>query len=213
MVAARWDRAAIESLVGRALAEVHEGEAEVLLTARDAALTRFANSRIHQNVAEHDATIRVRVVADGRTGVASTNRTDADGLRDVAARAVAICRHATPNPGGAPLSGPVPSTAPPDLGFAEATALSDPEMRAVGARAVIVAGDAGGLETSGAFSTETTMLAIANSRGMWNSHTVTQAKLLTVMMDGNGASGYAQATDTDVRAIDATALGEEAADK
>jgi predicted Zn-dependent protease len=48
---------------------------------------------------------------------------------------------------------------------------------------------------------------------MWNRHSVTQAKLLTVMMDGNGASGYAQATGTDVRAIDATAVGEEAADK
>jgi predicted Zn-dependent protease len=78
---------------------------------------------------------------------------------------------------------------------------------------VIVAGDAANLETSGAFSTETAMIAVANSRGMWNSHTVTQAKLLTVMMDGNGASGYAQATGTDVRAIDATAVGEEAADK
>ena len=213
MVATRWDRAAVESLMGRALAEVREGEAEVILTSRDAALTRFANSRIHQNVAEHDATIRVRVVDEGRTGVASTNRTDADGLRDVAARAVAICRRATPNPGGAPLSGPLPSNAPPDLGFADATSRSDPEMRAAGARSVIVAGDAAGLETSGAFSTETAMLAVANSRGMWNSHSVTQAKLLTVMMDGNGASGYAQSTSTDVRAIDATAVGEEAADK
>src|SRR3970040_479932 len=127
-----WDRGAIESLVGRARDEVREGEAEVFFTARDAALTRFANSRIHQNVAEYDATIRVRVVDEGRTGVASTNRTDADGLRDVAARAVAICRLATPNPGGAPLSGPVPSTAPPNLGFADATARSDPEMRDVG---------------------------------------------------------------------------------
>ncbi|MEO7333439.1 MAG: metallopeptidase TldD-related protein, partial [Gemmatimonadales bacterium] len=120
---------------------------------------------------------------------------------------------ATPNPNEAPLMGPMPSDAAADLGFAEVTARSDPELRALGARAVIVAGDAAGLETSGAFSTETAMLAVANSRGMWNSHTVTQAKLLTVMMDGNGASGYAQSTATDVRAIDATALGEEAADK
>lgn len=213
MVATRPDPSTIESLVARALEEVREGEAEVLFSARDAALTRFANSRIHQNVAEHDATIRVRVVDEGRTGVATTNRTDADGLREVASRAVAICRRATPNPDGSPLPGPAPSTASPDLGYAEATARSDPEMRAAGARAVIIAGDAAGLETSGAFSTETATLAVANSRGMWNTHTVTQAKLLTVMMGANGASGYAQATTPDVRAIDATAVGEEAADK
>ena len=36
-------------------------------------LTRFANNTIHQNVAEHDATIRVRLVDGGRTGVAATN--------------------------------------------------------------------------------------------------------------------------------------------
>ena len=59
----------------------------------------------------------------------------------------------------------------------------------------------------------TATLAVANSRGMWNAHSVTQAKLLTVMMGSNGASGYAQATAPDVRALDAAALGEEAADK
>jgi predicted Zn-dependent protease len=42
---------------------------------------------------------------------------------------------------------------------------------------------------------------------------VTQAKLLTVMMDGNGGSGYAQAVGPDVRSIDPAAIGEEAADK
>jgi predicted Zn-dependent protease len=212
MVAIR-SRTELESLLARALDQVREGEAEVLFTARDAALTRFANSRIHQNVSEHDATIRLRVVEDGRTGVATTNRTDVEGLREVAARATAICRRAPANPDAGELAGPNRSTASDSLGFVDATARSDPETRAAGARAVIVAGDAAGLETSGAFSTDTATLAVANTRGMWNAHTVTQAKLLTVMMGGNGASGYAQATSPDVRAIDATALGEEAADK
>ena len=94
-----------------------------------------------------------------------------------------------------------------------ATARADPELRAAGARAVIAAGDAARLESSGAFSTETATLAVANSRGMRNTHSVTQAKLLTVMMGENGASGYAQATAPDIRAIDPAAVGEEAADK
>lgn len=208
-----WDRPALESILAKALSLVTDAEAEALFTAHDAALTRFANSRIHQNVAERDATIRMRIVRDGRTGVATTNRLDDEGLREVVARAKATAALATPNPNGAPLADPIASTADPDLGYVSVTAHADPELRAAGARAVIAAGDAAHLESSGAFATETATLAVANSRGMWNAHSVTQAKLLTVMMDGNGASGYAQATAPDVRAIDPAALGEEAADK
>ena len=81
-----WDRPALESILAQALSLVEEGEAEALFTARDAALTRFANSRIHQNVADRDATLRMRVVRDGRTGVATTNRLDDEGLAEVVAR-------------------------------------------------------------------------------------------------------------------------------
>jgi PmbA protein len=176
-------------------------------------LTRFANSSIHQNVAERDASLRLRIVRDARTGVATTNRLDDEGLREVVARASATMALATPNPDGAPLANPSPSAADPELGYVAATVRADPELRAAGARAVIAAGDAAHLQSSGAFATETATLAVANSRGMWNAHTVTQAKLLTVMMDGRGASGYAQATAPDVRALDAAALGEEAAEK
>jgi PmbA protein len=207
------DDPGLESLLSQALSFVTDAEAEVMFTARRAALTRFANSRIHQNVAERDATLRVRLVQDARTGVASTNRLDDEGLREVVGRAAATLALATPNPDGAPLAAPNPSTADAALGYVAATARADPELRAAGARAVIAAGDAAHLESSGAFSTETATLAVANSRGMRNTHTVTQAKLLTVMMDGDGASGYAQAFAPDVRAIDAAAVGEEAAGK
>ena len=208
-----WNRPTLEALLAHALSMVADAEGEALFTAHDAALTRFANSRIHQNVAERDATLRMRVVRDGRTGVATTNRLDDEGLREVVARASATMALAAPNPHGAPLADPLPSTAEPQLGYVAATDRADPELRAAGARAVIEAGDNAHLESSGAFSTETATLAVANSRGMWNAHTVTQAKLLTVMMDGDGASGYAQATAPDVRSLDAAAIGEEAAEK
>ncbi|MEX0710427.1 MAG: metallopeptidase TldD-related protein [Chloroflexota bacterium] len=213
MVGERGDRAAMEATMAAALDLVVDAEAEAMFTARDAALTRFANSRIHQNVAEHDATMRMRLVRDGSTGVATTNRLDAEGLREVVARATATLALATPNLDGAPLADPLPSTAPAELGYVAATARADPDLRAAGARAVIAAGDAARLESSGAFSTETATLAVANTRGMSNVHSVTQAKLLTVMMDGNGASGYAQSTASDIRSIDPAAVGEEAAEK
>lgn len=213
MVDQPMDPAALDSLLGRALSLATHAEAEVIFTERSAALTRFANSRIHQNVAERDATVRIRLVRDGCTGVATTNRLDDEGLREAMARASATLALATPNPQGAPLASAKPSTADAGLGFAAATARADPELRAAGARAVIAAGDAAHLESSGAFSTETATLAVANTRGMRNVHSVTQAKLLTVMMGEDGASGYAQATAPDIRSIDPAAVGEEAADK
>ena len=49
-------------------------EAEALVTADDARLTRFANSEIHQNVAETNVECNLRFVVGKRVGVASTGR-------------------------------------------------------------------------------------------------------------------------------------------
>lgn len=202
----------IDALLDHALGAIDGGEAEATYLATDSALTRFAMSRIHQNVAEHDATLRVRLVRDGRTGVADTNRLDDSGLRELVERASAIRDRAAVNPEQAPLARPN-GVADPMAGFVEATALADPALRAAGAAAVIAAGEEGALDVAGAFTTERTTLAVANTAGMRGRHTGTQAKLLTVMMGRGGASGYAQAFGTDVREIDADAVGEEAADR
>ena len=186
---------------------------EALYMGRDAALTRFAGSRIHQNVSEHDATLRVRAVDGDRSGVASTNRLDAEGIAEVVARAADICRRAAPNPQPTPLPAGEAGGVASDVGYAGATADTDPERRAEGARAVIASADAGGLDASGAFSTEAVTMAVANSNGLHSRHTFTQAKLLTVMTGEERASGYAQATAPDVAEIDAAAVGAEAADK
>ena len=63
----------LELVAGRA-------EAEVAVFAGRFALTRFANSHIHQNVADDHVGVRIRVVADGRMASSSTNRADTDGL-------------------------------------------------------------------------------------------------------------------------------------
>lgn len=189
------------------------GDGEVMYTGRDAALTRFAGSRIHQNVSEHDASLRVRAVDGNRSGVASTNRLDAEGIRDVVQRAADICRRSAPNPASASLPAATAGEVDSSVGYVAATAEADPERRAAGVREVIAAADLGGLDASGAFSTESSTLAIANSNGLRSRHTSTGAKLLTVMTGPDRASGYAQATSTDIGEIDAAAVGAEAADK
>lgn len=204
------------AVLERALRHSTAGTTEALYLAQDAALTRFANNQVHQNIREHDATLQVRVIDNDRIGVASTNRLDEAGIRDVVDRATAIAVRSEPNPRAAVLPEPDGHSADPDLGFVPATADASADLRADGARVVIAAGSAAGLETAGSFATATMTIAVANSHGIRAEHRSTRATLLTVMMDGfasGAASGYAQAGSPDVRDIDAAALGAEAASK
>ena len=53
------------------------------------ALTRFANSRIHQNVTEDRASVTLTAALDGRVARAVTNRTTPEGLAALVERALA----------------------------------------------------------------------------------------------------------------------------
>ena len=213
MVATRDE---VGELLDRALALSEAPQTEVVYLGQDSALTRFATNQIHQNVREHDASLQVRVIDEDRIGVASTNRLEEDGIRDVVERAAAIAARSAPNPRAAILPEPDGRTHDPELGFVAATAEAGAELRAEGARAVIDAGEAKGLQSSGSFSTSVMTIAVANTHGIRAQHRSTRAALLTVMMDGfasGAASGYAHAGSPDVREIDAAALGEVAARK
>ncbi|MGH2401556.1 MAG: TldD/PmbA family protein [Candidatus Limnocylindria bacterium] len=206
----------IEELLDRALRVSTAGATEALYLAQDSALTRFATNRIHQSVREHDATLQVRVIDEDRIGVASTNLLDEGGIRDVVERAAAIAERSAPNPRAAVMPEPDGREHDPELGYVAATGEASADRRAEGARAVIAAGEAKGLQSSGSFSTSVMTVAVANSHGIRSRHRSSRAALLTVMMDGfasGAASGYAHAGATDVADIDAEALGREAADK
>jgi len=203
------------TLAGRALERAMAAgatEAEAVVMAEDAALTRFANSQIHQNVAERNATINLRFVLGTRVAVVSTDRSDDEGLRHLVERAAAIAAVVEPleDWGGLPGSGPVEEL---PSAYASGTAEASPELRADGVRAVIAAADAAGVTAFGSFSTGTETLAVANSAGIAVGGTRTSAQLLTVSMGPGGGTGYAETATVDATTIDASALGREAAGK
>jgi hypothetical protein len=111
-------------------------EAEALVMSEDSALTRFANSEIHQNVAETNVTINLRVVVGKRVGVASSGRTDAQGLRRLAENAAAIARvvEELEDWGGLPGRTEIRDVAG---AYSRTTAHASPEFRAEAVRAVI----------------------------------------------------------------------------
>src|SRR5580692_119958 len=77
---------------------------EALFGAHCAALTRFANNTIHQNVAEQDRWISVRVALDQQTARATTNRFDPDSIRGAVEQALALARSSAPNSELLPLT-------------------------------------------------------------------------------------------------------------
>ena len=187
-------------------------EVEVMAMADDGALTRFANSEIHQNVAESNVQVNLRFVVGKRVGVASTNRSDDEGLRRLAERAAAIARNSEELEDWGGLPEPTPIRDVPE-GYAPATADASPELRAEAVRAVIAAADAAGVVSYGSLSTATEALGIANSKGVRASQRRTVSQLLTVAMAPDGGSGYAEAAAVDVTTIDPAAVGRQAADK
>ena len=202
-----------EQVVERALA-AGATEAEVLVIADDSALTRFANSEIHQNVAETNVFVNLRFAIGKRVAVASTGRTDEAGLAGVIERAAAIAPNVEElaDWGGLPEPDGQPLVAQP-LAYVAGTAAATPESRAAEVRAVIGAADGVGALAFGSFRTAAETVSVANSRGIRAMERRTTAHLITVHMSPDGGTGYAEAASTDVAAISGAALGAEAASK
>ena len=206
-----------EDVLERAL-RIGATEAEVLVTAGDSALTRFANSEIHQNVAERSLTVSLRHIVGRRIAVVSTGKVDADGLRSLVHRAASIARSCEELEDWAGLPAPIDGAAGTVVGgtvtsWSDATAEATPELRAEGVRAVIAAADAAGVVAYGSFSTAAETLAVASSKGISAVQQRTSSQLLTVAMAPDGGSGYAEEAAVDATTIDAVAIGRESARK
>ena len=195
-------------------AKAGASQAEVLISVDDAALTRFANSEIHQNVAETNARLSLRFIDGQRIGVAATGRFDPAALAAVAETAGRIARNVEPNMDFVSLPRPGPAPIP-DLAaaYSTATAEATPELRADGARAVIAEADAAGVTAYGSFATTTETIVVANSLGVRASGARTSSQLITVSMGPSGGSGYAEAAAVDATRIDAAAIGREASER
>ncbi|HZO32864.1 MAG TPA: TldD/PmbA family protein [Chloroflexota bacterium] len=205
-----FGRGRFEALADRLLNASAADQTEVVVIGVDAALTRFANSGIHQNVAERNVQIRVRAIVGKRSGVATTNDVSEPALAQVLERAVEAAKRQPEDPDLPDLPGPLPVELV--SSFSQATADCSPEQRAKMVRPICALAVEHGLKASGACSSETTEIGIANSRGVRRHELRSSSSLLTVILDDQG-SGYAERTARDVESIDAEALGREAVDK
>jgi predicted Zn-dependent protease len=185
-------------------------EVEAILSTSNQALTRFANNAIHQNVSELSAHLSVRARIDGRTARASTNRLDADGIREVVEQAIAITRLTEPDEESLPMAG---SAEYRSVGrWSEPTAEVTPHERARAVAEAIAAVESVGQTAAGIYSTDATEYTLLNSRGVHAHYRETMARFsITAMADGS--SGWAKASACDHRDIKPLELALSAARK
>jgi predicted Zn-dependent protease len=176
-------------------------EAEVAVTRQSTALTRFANSFIHQNVADDTTTVRLRLHADGRTTASSTTVTSADGLRDLVDRTVAAARLAPADPTWPGLAPAVSPVGAPEMD--PATADASPDERAARVRAFV---DAAGLESAGYCRTSYQSVAFANSAGQTATTHTTEAAMDGIARAG-GCDGVARTSSARLADVDGATLG------
>jgi len=200
----------LKSIADRILGASTADQTEVLVFSNDSALTRFANSYIHQNVELTSVDISVRAVIGKKIGVAATNILSDESLRGVAERAVTLARHQKDNDDFQSLPAPAPIRQA--AAFSERTAKYTPEERADVVAAICDAARRANVTAAGAFKTSTGEMAVANSLGVFAYHQETTADISTTMMVDSG-SGYADRIAVDVGDIDGKALATEAIDK
>jgi PmbA protein len=194
-------------IAGRALAAADGDEAEVLVLSERSGLARFASSEVHQPTLIENTVVTMRIVRDGRVGIASTNRLDADGLRELTARAGEAADSAVAEPDFPGLADPQPL--PEVEGCDAALAGFGPEDQARLARAAIEAGSIG---LYGFFTSAVTELAIRSTKGVDAGQRMTDATTLIVAAD-EGESGYAEQTTWKAARVNPAAVSREASEK
>jgi predicted Zn-dependent protease len=211
-------------LAAQVLALVRAGgaspAAEVTVERQALALTRFANSFIHQNLADETTTVYLRLHAGGRTAAGATTITGPDGLRELVARTGEAVRHAPADPGWPGLAPPAPLAGA--AGFDEPTAAAEPAQRAQRVRDFVDA--AGGLETAGYCRTAHWSTAFANSAGQAVTGQTSEASMDGIArragavepsrgLHGSGSDGVARRTSVSLSDLDGALLGGRAAAK
>ena len=222
----RLDRLA--GLAEQALELVPAGaEAQVVAQWQWHALTRFAGSRIHQNLEQEGINVAIKVATGGRVAAAATSGTDRASLADAVERAIRAAAVRPVDPGWPGVAGPA------DPAAATAAAVTDPERwdDAVAAatpdqRAALVAAFLGnaagagagageGIDGAGYCDTQALAQAVATTAGRRARGRATRATLDGIFLrppeGGHTPAGSGHATSTRLADLDGDAVGRRAA--
>jgi len=183
-------------------------EAEAQVGSGVEALTRFANSFIHQNVAEDTPAVGLKLAVDGKVASGTTNRTDDESLSRLVEETLEA---ASLQPVDPEWPGLTPPSDVPDVDhWDQATADADPDARAAVVEQFVAAGP--GMRAAGYCDTAAMRVAFANSAG----HAV-EGRTTRATVDGihqtDESAGSAHQTGGSIGMLDGAAAGSLAAER
>jgi predicted Zn-dependent protease len=183
----------------------------------DRALTRFANSQIHQNVASKTGGVAVKVITKKRIGTLLANTLDERKIEDAVEKALNIARVAPPNKDFRSLPSPQKWT-PIKGAFDPKTAACTAEFRAGKVKDIIQTAHSKSTRVkavAGSFSTGSSSFAISNSLGVSAYAQVSLASVnVTVISEATGSQGFGSDEQHSrfVKELDHIQVADEAAD-
>ncbi len=189
----------------------HAQQTEVLIYYSSSQVTRFANNTIHQNVAEENVNVSVRVIEDKRIGHASSNNLKDKSLKEVVEKATQNAKFAPRDPHFYSL--PQKEIPRDDIvTFFPETAASSPEKKANDIEKIIKLALKEKLIASGAYRTITSVLGVANSLGIKSIQDFTKVSLNLVIMSDT-SSGFSSFVGENISLLDGKKLAQSAIKK
>jgi len=198
-------------ILEKAIAQCEADQADCVLINFEQSLSRFANNFIHQNVNQNNTKLFVRVVRNGRIGVATTNRLDAQALKSTCRRAIKIADVSPKKVGFKSL--PRPKAIPRIKTYFDATAGFNAQMRAEVIKKFCDRAKEHGMTASGSTAIYEGEIAVANSLGIRAYQPLTLASVALIMGYTQNESGYASGISRNVEDIDFDAILDVAAEK
>ena len=195
---------------------VDQAQASVFLS--DTALTRFANSQIHQNVATKNGGVMIKVVLKKRVSSLRVNSLEEEDVKKGVMQAVEIAKASRPNEAFKSLPEPEPWK-PLTGAFDEETASCTPRYRAEKVKeAVETAHSKSAMvkAVAGYFSTGSNAFAVANSLGVSAWARMSSANMKVTVISESGASqgfGAAEKYSRRVEDVRPSVLAEDASEK
>ncbi len=206
-----------EKAVKLALKEkVDQAQATAFLCSK--ALTRYANSQIHQNVASKIGGVKIKVVVNKRVGTLRVNTLEEKQIQDAVKQATKIAEVTPPNKDFKSLPEPE-RWSPIEGAFDKDTATCSPEYRAERVKELISLAHSKSpivKAVAGSFSTDLITFAVSNSLGVsaWAKVSLASMKA-TVISEAGGSEGFGSDEEYSrrVKDIDPDKIAEQATEK
>jgi len=182
-------------------------QTEAILLTEDSSLTRFADSAIHQHVAERNQTLILRVVLGRKIAVVTTNIFLPPSVKRSLRKAISLAKVQQPNDEFISLPGPKPI--PEIETFSENISRLTPIRKAKMIKGILTSVRGRELKASGAFSNGEVELAVVNSLGV-EAYQKFSDLFLHLIVENEKSSGYASFVARDPDQLDVDSLTQEA---